>query len=786
MRKKAILVFISVILVIISSLFYFPFVENVQNSPPDYYQVEINEGLNLVYGFLTPDQISETSEISAADITEIYLFVPEAQTYAEVYPDLDLEILNQYEDEHLINRGFWVFSQTSGMLTYELLTDDYIPVEQRPLYQGWNFVGLSKDMLKSSENPELTFEDIKGNCEIQRVYMFEDGNWIAFNFQVMDSSLAGRVLAIDVNKPCYMSLDLVSVRPEQNFPYIQNAFLLNVPLPENSKCFWHINSHLSECSSYYEEICYGDGSCLNETICPKFYNPVYAPDSYNTFYPSACWAESLGTYSYEYGLSPFLKQFMSDLWNVKTVNGEQKLIVPEPDVEFTYQGSGLVGYKNGVFLRSSVWKNENSFYLLDYSIDTDEESHQQQSGRISTLSTSISPVHNAVIRTLHIYVEFDEAYPENFLTKQTSIYEKLMNDYFSKKQRVRNSIYFQFEPIVISPPRDVLPLSPDHSFTPEEIQSIIDSAIEENSLDDFGAIIISPIEYGGSGGYLDNYENKAVIISPLSSQTAYFGNLQNRLNGLAAFQEMFRTISHEILHTLGLPGDHVPMEYGTYFLDASVSSTVDPITGWAVGQSDYASTCNSLGISQDYYALELDRQNTIQVGGEPYWLNRIYSPNGPCLFGLYNNEILKDIDSDGYYELMYANNLIGAELQRFLGWTDVDGDNISELVDRNSYGGFKSESYAPIDDDILIDDSSPMSFEVNREFIFEGCRFVEVTLENGFVGIVPLSCRYYDEEITNLYQGVRYFWEPADYTIDSGHAIPSSGRYGIVIFPRFN
>ena len=149
---------------------------------------------------------------------------------------------------------------------------------------------------------------------------------------------------------------------------LRSASILNLPIPKNSECFYHKNQNLPECSQYYKE---------GTTVCPKFYNPVY--DSGGIFYPSACWAEHFGITNYNYGYSSQLKQFIGDLWFTKKSYQNKYFKVPEPDIEFTYQGSGLVGWRSGIFLRSVLWKNNSNFYILDYNIDTEDGTQQSTS-----------------------------------------------------------------------------------------------------------------------------------------------------------------------------------------------------------------------------------------------------------------------------------------------------------------------------------------------------------------------------------------------------------------------
>ena len=124
---------------------------------------------------------------------------------------------------------------------------------------------------------------------------------------------------------------------------------------------------------------------------------------------------------------------------------------------------------------------------------------------------------------------------------------------------------------------------------------------------------------------------------------------------------------------------------------------------------------------------------------------------------------MKDYDKDGYYEIMYKNNLIGIELQRFLGWVDIDGDNVAEIIDKDPYGGwidFSKEILAVgYTEQVSAKYYDKLSFVPIEEIQIKDCKFERIKLENNVEGIVPLECGLFNSEIVNLYVGVKYNWE---------------------------
>ncbi|MBI2652465.1 hypothetical protein HYX00_03275 [Candidatus Woesearchaeota archaeon] len=551
---------------------------------------------------------------------------------------------------------------------------------------------------------------------------------------------------------------------------LRSASILEVPIPKEFYCFLQENRIKPECSRYYKEECnIYKTQCLDILACKTYYNPVCGGDG--LFYPSSCWAEKFGTSVATYGYCNSLTQFMRDMWLTKKFDGKS-FVVPSPNIEFTYSGSGLEGWKNGVFLRSTLWKNLTDHLIMDFNIKTTIGEEMSTS---TSHVTTLVPVTVNRLKALLVFVMFDEAYPENILLDWTRTYTPLMNDYIRKKQKVSNPIQYDLIPVVISPPQGVEKPSISHTyFSNEEIQKIYDVAIQKISPKDFKIFIVSPVIIKGFGGYFSIWNNMQFIESPLTPPATYLTtDKKTGLDALAAFHDMFGTISHEILHAVGLPGDHVPMGYGTVYLDI-LGQNVDKLTG---KEKEDVTHCDFLGTSTDYYAVELPSNLKIRVSQEPEGLIKEESPSGNCLSGLHNNERLKDYDNDGEYEIMYKNNLIGIELQRTLGWVDVDGDNVAEIEDKNAYGGWKEIG----DDTKLIEgiwretvSQTSSKFEPLEEVNIGNCKFEKIRLEDGREGLVPLKCAEFNSDVVNLYKNVKYNWELIQ------------KEYGTVLLPRLN
>lgn len=559
---------------------------------------------------------------------------------------------------------------------------------------------------------------------------------------------------------------------------LKKAQIIDLPFSENIKCFLTKEEYkeLPLCKSFYKEICYSTGFCNIEFACPKYYNPVY--DSNGVFYPSACWAEQLGVINYEYGYSPQFIQLFKDLWQAKRTEEKYFITVNNPEIEFSY---------NSAFFRSTLWKDQTNFYRLDFYLDGVVGSNLiiPFFSSHSEIKTLISPV-NKKMKTLLVFLMIDEAYPPEILIEWTKKYEPLLNDYIKKKLLIPSPVEYEFTPVIINPS----PLSKEAFF--QDI-SDIDQSIEQSMLEtiynsaiskvggEYETLIIAPVIFNGYGGYFSYWNNMELIVAPFELTEPYSEtDIKKGVNSLAAFQFTFITISHEILHAFGLSGgDHFPMGYGTYFLDIPGINT-DLKTGKFKEEPnkfiEETKFCDFLGLTSEYYAVEIPDNLKISVGNEPEWTTKTESVSGPCLSGIFYNNHLKDIDSDGSYEIMYINNPIGIELQRTLGWVDIDGDGISEIIDPIPYSGLQKEEFNMeielINKGLKQNNIGPFSFEETSITTINNCIFAQITLENGLNGITPIQCEAFNHFVNNLYHKMKYYW----YTLNTK-------EYGDVLIP---
>ena len=138
-------------------------------------RIPIQKGWNLVYGLngaKTPTDILSGSEIQSQNIKAIYVYLPQINNYGRVHPNPEVDKILQYLTvDEVENSVFWVYSDKSGNAKFNVDTPIY-QFDQRVLNQGWNFVGITADMIPGPQDTNL--KDIKGNCNIEKSYF-----WIA-------------------------------------------------------------------------------------------------------------------------------------------------------------------------------------------------------------------------------------------------------------------------------------------------------------------------------------------------------------------------------------------------------------------------------------------------------------------------------------------------------------------------------------------------------------------------------------------------------------------------------
>jgi len=164
---------------------------------------EIEKGWNLIPGFIGTDQLFG-DDILPENIKAVYILKQPSQEFVRVYPDPEEDKLAGLNDDYYEKTPQFVYSDTSGNMEY--FFEESLPIEEFQLYRGWNFVTLSKYLLEGEGTglSDPTLEDVSGDCNIQRAYLFGNGKWVEFNsiYPEMDSTLLNKAIVLKVSNDC--------------------------------------------------------------------------------------------------------------------------------------------------------------------------------------------------------------------------------------------------------------------------------------------------------------------------------------------------------------------------------------------------------------------------------------------------------------------------------------------------------------------------------------------------------------------------------------------------------
>jgi len=188
--------------------------------------IELEEGWNLVSNGIFAINPSQDSEIQIGDISAIYYYDSNNKEYKLVYPLGSLSYEEEEEIEDVIMKegvAAWVYSKKSGNLKF--ITDDVVPLNQRPLYSGWNLVSITPGFI--GDNDLKSLDSIKGSCDILSAYYWDSVNtkWVDIpsNEKISDilygyDRLLGNGLAIKVSNNCNLGNVGSSINPPPTLP----------------------------------------------------------------------------------------------------------------------------------------------------------------------------------------------------------------------------------------------------------------------------------------------------------------------------------------------------------------------------------------------------------------------------------------------------------------------------------------------------------------------------------------------------------------------------------------
>lgn len=198
------------------------------NDAPYNVEVSVVKGWNIIAGIMPNEAITSDSEIQASDIKAVWYYAPNLRRYVQIHPEVDMSA--NIDDDVALTSAMWVYSNKDGILKYSTL-EDYMPLSMRQLSAGWNFVTITPEMVNGK------FEDIKGNCNVEKVYAYDINQFVDFSDELLNNG-EGIGLIVKVTNDCTLG---------------ESSGISPPPLPGNGN-----NTGLRKTIEdyYYEELAY--------------------------------------------------------------------------------------------------------------------------------------------------------------------------------------------------------------------------------------------------------------------------------------------------------------------------------------------------------------------------------------------------------------------------------------------------------------------------------------------------------------------------------------------------
>jgi len=158
-------------------------------------EVRIEKGWNFLLGFYEPSQLN-SANIAPHNIGGIYSFDSQSQKYMLVRPNYNSVNFNA---SYLKNMAFFVYSNKAASAEY--IHPKPMPIEELQLYAGWNYLGITEELIGSS------LDEVDGSCGIEGAYKWDSSaqEWSVFsadsNFD-WDDLMTG--IAVSVKNDCHL------------------------------------------------------------------------------------------------------------------------------------------------------------------------------------------------------------------------------------------------------------------------------------------------------------------------------------------------------------------------------------------------------------------------------------------------------------------------------------------------------------------------------------------------------------------------------------------------------
>jgi len=234
------------------------------------FEVNLQQGWNIVASgvFAQNQTILSDSEIKSSDIGAIFYYSPSQNKYLQIYPypqttNEQQEYNSIFEREEQLEENFqiesravWVYSNKAGTLKFE--TDDVLPLSQRQLRNGWNFVSMT------SEFKMKKLSQFKGTCSINQIAIYNSNDWIILDANALlqgdyndlpsnwedlilsdSDSDVGYGILFKVSSDCKLATSGSSVNPPQ-LP--GNSGAINTGLRKNIEDYYYQEYSYEECT----------------------------------------------------------------------------------------------------------------------------------------------------------------------------------------------------------------------------------------------------------------------------------------------------------------------------------------------------------------------------------------------------------------------------------------------------------------------------------------------------------------------------------------------------------
>lgn len=181
--------------------------------------INLIQGWNLIQGFADTSFIvggTQGTANSQSYIKAIFVFNPINKEYVRIYPNPERSSVEALGPS-ILQLPFWVYSSKGGeSMSYQTQKLETFGMTWPT---GWNFISISNEMVGKS------IFDVKGNCNIEKAYLWMSTQEWSFNLiedttapDLFSSSDVGKGLIIKVSSECKLGLTQTQITPPPAIP----------------------------------------------------------------------------------------------------------------------------------------------------------------------------------------------------------------------------------------------------------------------------------------------------------------------------------------------------------------------------------------------------------------------------------------------------------------------------------------------------------------------------------------------------------------------------------------